>query len=351
MLIMLNWKNIILSPDASLTKAIEVLDRDDPRIVLVVDEMRSLLGTVTDGDIRRGLLQGKDLNSKVVDVMNLSPKVAHMGEDIDVIRSRMENLCVKQMPIVDNDMKVIGLETLKHLSESAVYDNPVFIMAGGFGTRLRPLTDDVPKPMLKVGAKPILERIIESFVKAGFHEFYISIHYKADMVRDYFKDGERWGVDITYIREDEPLGTAGALKLLPASISKLPIILMNGDILTTVNYRNLLEFHEENNSIATVCVKEYDIQVPYGVVEGDDYVVTEIVEKPVQRFLVNAGIYVLSQSVLKEEFGSGYLEMPSLLDSFIKSDRNVTMFPIHEYWIDIGHMEEYERAQEEVHWV
>jgi NDP-sugar pyrophosphorylase family protein len=248
-------------------------------------------------------------------------------------------------------MVVHGLETLKHLTEEIKHNNPVFIMAGGFGTRLRPLTDETPKPMLKVGAKPILERIIESFVKAGFHEFYISIHYKADMVRDYFGSGEKWGVDITYIREDEPLGTAGALKLLPDSMSDLPIILMNGDILTNVNYRNLLEFHEENASTATVCVKEYDIQVPYGVVEGNDYLVTEIVEKPVQRFLVNAGIYVLDQSILSQRNNTGYLEMPSLLDGLIKSDKKVTMFPIHEYWIDIGQMEEYERAQEEVQWV
>lgn len=348
---MLNWENILLSLTSTVSEAIEVLERDDPRIVLVVDDQRKLLGTITDGDIRRGLLKGCTLQSMLSEVMNNAPKVVYFGEDRAVIKRHMENLSVRQMPIVDSNMVVTGLETVRSLSEKTVFDNPVFIMAGGFGTRLKPLTDNVPKPMLKVGTKPILERIVESFVQAGFHEFYISTHYKAEMVKDYFGNGEQWGIDIHYVHEDEPLGTAGALGLLPDSITKLPIIMINGDILTNIDYRNLIEFHEELGGVATVCVKEYDIQVPYGVVDGDNHEVKRIVEKPVQRFFVNAGIYVLNPTLLEGKSGSSYMEMPSLLEELIQYGKKVTMFPIHEYWLDIGQMEEFERAQKEVHMV
>jgi len=344
----MNWKNILLGPDAPLSEAIRVLERDDTKIVLVVDESGRLLGTITDGDIRRGLLKTYSLEAEISKVMNGDPKVVSLGEERDVIRSRMENLGIRQMPIVDNERVVHGLETLKHLADTARRDNPVFIMAGGFGTRLRPLTESIPKPMLKVRGKPILERIIEGFVKAGFHEFYISTHYRAKMVRDYFGNGGRWGIDIRYVHEDEPLGTAGALGLLPESMTRLPIIMINGDILTNVNYGSLVNFHETHEGVATVCVKEYEFQVPYGVVDGSNHEVRRIVEKPVQRFFVNAGIYVLNPSLIEGTDGTSYLDMPNLLESIIADGRRVMMFPIHEYWLDIGRMDEFKRAQDEL---
>ena len=347
----MNWKSVLLSPDDPVAEAIKVLDRDDSRIVLVVEEDNKLVGTITDGDIRRGLLKGCSLDALLSDVMNPDPKVGSVGDDRKVTERRMVNLSVRQMPIVDADRVVRGLKTLQQLNERKTFKNPVFIMAGGFGTRLLPLTNDVPKPMLKIGGKPILERILEGFIKSGFSEFYISTHYKAEIVKNYFGTGERWGVDIHYVFEDVPLGTGGALGLLPDSITKLPIIMMNGDILTNIDYRKLIEFHDDLKGIATVCVKEYDIQVPYGVVEGEKHQVKKIVEKPVRRFFVNAGIYVLNPILLDGKDGSSYLDMPSFLEELIEQGKKVSMFPIHEYWLDIGQMDEFERAQKEVHLV
>lgn len=348
---MASWKNVLMSPASAISEAIKVLDEDEAKIVLVVDAAGHLLGTITDGDIRRGLLRGLTLNAEISEVMNREPKVVYQGESRETVRSRMESLSVRQMPVVDKYMVVQGLETLKSLSDSNKLDNPVFLMAGGFGTRLRPLTDNTPKPMLRVGDKPILERILESFVQMGFHEFYISTHYKAEMVRNHFGDGGRWGVNIHYVHEEQPLGTAGALGLLPESITKLPIIMMNGDILTNVNYRQLLEFHESHGGMASVCVKGYEFQVPYGVVEGNNHEVRKITEKPIQRFFINAGIYLLGSELLAKHRGARYLEMPAFLESLIESGGKVTMFPIHEYWLDIGRMDEFERAQDEVSWV
>jgi dTDP-glucose pyrophosphorylase/CBS domain-containing protein len=347
---MINWRNTLLRPASTISEAIRVLEKDDTKIVLVVDESDRLLGTITDGDIRRGLLNGCLLEDQIRTVMNENPKVVFLGDDREIIRNKMENLSVRQMPVVDSRRVVHGLETLKRFNDAERRDNPVFIMAGGFGTRLRPLTDNIPKPMLKVGGKPILERVIEGFVKARFHEFYISTHYRAEIVRDYFGDGGRWGIDIHYVHEDEPLGTAGALGLLPHSMMTLPIVMINGDILTRINYANLLDFHETHNGVATVCVKKYEFQVPYGVVDGSNHEVRRIVEKPVQRFFVNAGIYVLNPSLLRGKDGMDYLDMPSFLESIISDGRKVTMFPVHEYWLDIGRVEEFNRAQGDVEW-
>jgi dTDP-glucose pyrophosphorylase len=343
---MINWRNTLLRPASTISEAIRVLEASVDKIVLVVDDSDRLLGTITDGDIRRGLLNGRLMGDQITTVMNENPKVVFLGEDREIVRSKMENLSLRQMPLVDRNRVVHGLETLNHFSEPERRDNPVFIMAGGFGARLRPLTDNVPKPMLKVGGKPILEHIIERFIKARFHEFYISTHYKAEIVRSYFGDGARWGVKICYVHEDEPLGTAGALGLLPHSMIRLPILMINGDILTKVNYANLLDFHETHNGVATVCVKKYEFQVPYGVVDGSNYEVKQIIEKPVQRFFVNAGVYVLSPSLLEGKDGTSYLDMPCLLESIISVGNKVTMFPIHEDWSDIGRMDEFKRAQD-----
>ena len=348
---MLKWKNVILGPNANISDAIQVLERDDPKIVMVVDDAGRLLGTITDGDIRRSLLKGFSLEAKISVAMNGNPKVVRLGEDRELIRSRMEKWGIRQIPILDEVGVVYGLETLKNLSVTARRDNPVFIMAGGFGTRLKPLTDTAPKPMLKVGGKPILEHIIEGFVEAGFHEFYISTHYKAKMIREYFGDGGSLGIDITYVHEDQPLGTAGSLGLLPESMTELPIVMINGDVLTRVNFSNLVDFHEANKGEATVCVKDYEIQVPYGVIEGSGIEVVGISEKPVKRFYINAGIYVLNPSLRKAMDGTSYIDMPDLLESIMPDKGKVIMFPIHEYWLDIGRMDEFERAQDAVDWI
>jgi NDP-sugar pyrophosphorylase family protein len=221
-------------------------------------------------------------------------------------------------------------------------------MAGGFGKRLKPLTDSTPKPLLKVGNKPILENILEQFIATGFHKFYISTHYKAEMVREYFGDGSNWNVSIEYIHEETPLGTAGGLGLLPNNLTKLPILVMNGDLLTKVNFEQLLNFHLQEGGAATMCVREYDFQVPYGVIKADGRRIISIQEKPIQSFFVNAGIYVLNPSILDAVDGKNYLDMTQLLEDKIENDEQVNLFPIHEYWLDIGGSKQFDRAQKDL---
>lgn len=342
-----NWRNVLLEANATMRQAIEKLDTEALRIVLAVDGEQRLLGTITDGDIRRALLSHLNMETSISKIMNTDPVKVSSNESQSKILSLMKDLDLLHIPIIDQEGKVVGLETLQHLTEIKKLDNPVFLMAGGFGKRLRPLTDNTPKPLLKVGDTPILQSILESFVSYGFHKFYISTHYRADMIRDHFGDGSSWGISIEYVHEDEPLGTAGAIGLLPKEMPELPIVMMNGDLLTKVNFENLIEFHNKRKGSATMCVREYDFQVPYGVVKAEDQKVKRIVEKPVHKFFVNAGIYVISSELRRSVFGRGAIDMPDLLQEEITASRIVNMFPIHEYWLDIGRIEDFERAQTE----
>ena len=328
-----------------MQEAIEVLNNESLRIVLVGDDDQKLVGTVTDGDIRRGLLRHLTMNAALSEFMSTQPTVASVTDDRDQILLKMQELDLLQIPIVDESGKIVGLETIHHLLAKKQYDNPVFLMAGGFGKRLRPLTEHTPKPMLYVGSKPILETILEQFINAGFHNFYISTHFKAEILQAHFGDGSDWGVSINYIHEEKPLGTAGALGLLPKEACDLPILLMNGDLLTKVDFQELLSFHAENGGDATMCVREYDFQVPYGVIQAEEHRITSIVEKPVHKFFINAGIYVLNPDAINGIDGRSYLDMPSLLNEKINGNRLVNMFPLHEYWLDVGRVDEFEKAQ------
>lgn len=342
---MRDLKRVIVGPETSIEQAIGIIDREGMRIALVADADRRLLGTVTDGDIRRALLKHKSIDTPVSEVMNASPRTAREGAERRAMLGMMERFSLLQLPVVDDAGRVVGLETLHDVLRPPMRDNPVFLMAGGFGTRLRPLTNDIPKPMLKVGEKPILELILESFIEAGFHRFFISTHYKADMIRAYFGDGSAWGVEITHVHEEQPLGTAGALSLLPPAAVDAPLLMMNGDLLTNVDFAELLEFHETHGGIATMCVREYQQQVPYGVIQFEEHRITDIVEKPVQKYFVNAGIYVLDPSLIRGLKTCVAQDMPDLLQAQIRHAGGVHMFPIHEYWLDIGRMEDFQRAQ------
>lgn len=259
----------------------------------------------------------------------------------------MEKYKLLQLPIVDHQECVIGLHTLHDILSKRHQGNPVFLMAGGFGSRLHPLTQDCPKPLLKVGNKPILEIILERFIESGFNRFYISTHYMHDMIEDYFTDGSPWGVDIQYIYEDIPLGTAGALGLLPHDQLDLPLIVMNADLLTHLNFESLLSFHQKNPSVATICVRQYEHRVPFGVIQSKDHHVVSMVEKPVHRFFINAGIYLVSTELVKTIKPHTNIDMPTLLQQQIHLGKEVNMFPIHEYWLDIGRMEDFQLAQNE----
>ena len=330
-----DWRELLLSPNDSLDRAIKVLHEGGRRIALVSGENDRLLGTITDGDIRRALISQSTVKSPVSLIMNCNPVTVDDKVENKEILSLMSSQGFLHMPIVNKDGILCGLETLEHLIKSPKHDNPVFLMAGGFGTRLRPLTESTPKPLLKVGLKPILEMIIEQFISCGFHNFYISTHFKSEQIRDYFKTGEAYGVSIEYVHEDNPLGTAGSLGLLPDNLTDLPLIVMNGDLLTKVDFKNLLNFHHESNTEATMCVREYDFQVPYGVIEIDNYKIKKIEEKPIHKFFVNAGIYVLSKNLVDKIDGKFYLDMTDFLNQELNNG-GVSTFPIHEYWLDIG---------------
>lgn len=345
---MKQWKKALISPDINLKQAIEAIDRAGVRIVLVIDDQQRLLGTLTDGDVRRALLRHLPMTISVREVMNDSPQTAGYNWSKERMLSVMEEHQLLQLPIIDNNRHIIGLENLHDLLSKRIYDNPVFLMAGGFGTRLRPLTKDCPKPLLKVGDKPILELILESFIKAGFHQFFISTHYMPEMIRNYFGDGSQWGVNIQYVYEETPLGTGGALGLLPQDDINLPMFLMNGDLLTTLDFESLLRFHQEHDSTATMCVRKYEYQIPYGVIESEGHYIRSMVEKPTHHFFINAGIYLLSPNLVKSVKPGTCIDMPTLLERAIADSQNVTMFPLHEYWLDIGRMEDFERAQAEI---
>lgn len=343
------WNNVLIKANSTIREALEIINNEALRVVLVINEHHELLGVVTDGDIRRGILDNLSLAAPVTEVMNTSPVTADVSTSREKLASLMESKGILSIPILSQG-KVVGLETLQGVLSKPKYDNPVFIMAGGFGTRLKPLTDNCPKPMLPIGGKPMLETVIRGFINAGFSNFYISTHYMPEQIKAYFGDGEKLGINIQYVHEDMPLGTGGALGLLPNDLPEdLPLIMINGDILTKVDFQRLLEFHSDNGADATMCVREYDYQIPYGVINGEGNKITSMVEKPVQRFFVNAGIYVVSPQVIQSVPKNHAIDMPTLLEQHMRERNNILMFPIHEYWLDIGRMDDFNRAQADIH--
>lgn len=343
------WQKVLIAPHETIRNALKILNEEALRIAIIIDKEEKLLGVLTDGDIRRGILNNIDLDDNVELIMNKSPVTASPQESRAQLLEIMSERSILAIPVIDSKShKVVGLETYETSIKKAIYQNPVFIMAGGFGTRLRPLTDKCPKPMLRVGDKPILETLLKQFSSYGFKNIYISTHYMPEYISDYFGDGSKWGVEITYVYEAEPLGTGGALGLLPKDIVNLPLIMINGDVLTTLNLERLLQFHTDSKSIATMCVREYQYQIPYGVVKGVGNVITDMVEKPIQKFFVNAGIYVIEPEIYKNLAENIKIDMPTLLEQQIKSGNQVNMFPIHEYWLDIGRMDDFNKAQQDI---
>ena len=341
-----DFRKTLVTPDTSIRQTIQVIDASAMQIALVVDQANQLLGTVTDGDIRRCILRGIGLDQAVTQIMNTQPTVARADEPQEQVLANMQLKQLHRIPIVEASGRVVGIEFLEQLIQPHHKENWVVLMAGGLGSRLESLTSNCPKPMLMVGNKPLLETILENFIAYGFHRFYISVNYMADMVKAHFGDGVRWNVDIRYLEENQRLGTAGALALLPEKPVK-PILVMNGDVLTKVNFRQLLEFHLEQKVRASMCVREYDFQVPYGVVKIDNHRITGIDEKPIQRFFVNAGVYVLEPEVLALIPEQAYFDMPSLFEKLIAAGEEAAVFPIREYWLDIGQRADYDRANGE----
>lgn len=344
---MKNWRQTLIAKDAPILEALGMLNEAACQICLVVDETRRLIGTVTDGDVRRGILAGIEMSAPVERVMNIKPRIATPDDDSAALIGMMRRHVIHQMPLLDSQGVVVGLARLDDLvGAQDRRDNLVVLMAGGLGKRLRPLTEDVPKPLLPVGGRPILERILEGLVAQGFHKFLISVNYRAEMIEEHFGDGSRWGVSITYLREDKAMGTAGALGLLPTPPT-LPVVVMNGDLLTQTNLPRLLDYHQNRQAQASMCVRKYDFQVPFGVVRlnGDEMI--GIDEKPVHEFFVNAGIYVLDPAIIKLVPQDEPLDMPELFNRARERGLRTVAFPIHEYWMDIGRLDDFEKANTE----
>lgn len=341
-----NWRDIIIGPDTSVHRAWEVLDKGAMQIALVVDASGHLAGTVTDGDIRRAVLHGKGLDIPITEVMNANPTTGLVEETNDSWQRTMHRHSLRHLPILDTRGCVVDLVRYSMPLEPE-RSTPVVIMAGGLGTRLRPLTEVTPKPMIPVGPKPVLETIIENFAEQGFVNLYLCLNYKGEIIRGHFGDGRRLGVNITYLQEDRRLGTAGALSLLSERPQE-PVIVMNGDLLTKVDFVRLLDFHHQQGFCATMAMREHQQQVPYGVLKiGDGYVVNELVEKPVERYYVNAGIYILDPQTLDLVPDQKFYDMPTLFNTLMNQGEKVGGFPLRDYWVDIGRMEDLERASAE----
>lgn len=340
------WKDVVVSPETPLKDAIAKIDASRLQVALIVGRDDRLLGILTDGDIRRAILAGRDLQVPVSEVMTSKPTAVSAVTPRDEMLALMRRRVFHHLPLVDETSRVVGLATLDELIGVTARPNWVVLMAGGLGTRLLPLTDERPKPLLAVGGKPILETIIETFAEQGFKRIFLSVNYKADMILKHVGDGDRWGVQVEYLRESERLGTGGALSLLPETPTE-PIVVMNADLLTRMSFDSLLQFHTIQRAVATMVVREYDFQVPYGVVRLDATHIKAIEEKPVQKFFVNAGIYALSPEALEHVPSNTFFDMPTLFERLIVAGKTTAAYPLRENWLDIGRLEELERAQTE----
>ena len=343
---MKNWKKIIVEPKMSLEEVIKIIDKTALQIAIVLDKNKKLFGTVTDGDIRRAILKGLNLKTSIDEVMNSNPFFAYKKTSKNELIDIMKKNSVQHLPIVDADNKVLGISSYSELTEINEKSNVVVIMAGGLGLRLRPLTENIPKPMLLLDDKPILEHIISNFIKEGFKYFYISVNYKSDVIKNYFKNGNKWGIKISYLEEKSQLGTAGALSLLKSRLSE-PIIVVNGDVVTNLSISNVIKFHTKENSVATMVTKSLKFQLPFGIpeIKGND--ILSINEKPMRNIKVNAGIYVLSPSTL-ELLPKNKIDMTDFFKMLVKSRKKVLAFQMNEKWVDIGEKQEYAKVKNKI---
>ena len=322
----------------------KIIDSGGGQIAIVVDETDLLLGVITDADLRKALLRDVDFQGPCSAIMTAAPLSLHMSSNNSERLEMMRGHHIAQIPIVDDGGHVVDVALLMEIVAPEPIPNPVVIMAGGLGSRLGQLTSNTPKPLLKVGKRPLLETIVHQLIDHGFHDFYISVNYRADMIIEHFGDGSRWGISIKYLIENKRLGTAGALSMLPKDINT-DVVVMNGDILTKIDLRQMLAVHRSDQRSLTVAVKDYVHTVPYGVVKfDDDSGITAFEEKPDHRCFINAGIYVISPEAVHRIPTNQYYDMPSLFDVIKSEGRRISAFPIREYWLDIGVTKDFDLA-------
>jgi dTDP-glucose pyrophosphorylase/CBS domain-containing protein len=339
--------------ESLIRQAITCIDQNSKGVALIIDDQGHLIGTITDGDIRRAILDGVKLDAPVSEMLALKkdpsylkPITAPLGMHRSALMQLMKVHLVRQIPLLDECGRVAGLMVLDDLLPERSLPLQAVIMAGGYGTRLRPLTEDMPKPMLPVGDRPLLERMIDQLRESGIYKINISTHYKPEKITQHFGDGSKFGVQLNYVSEPLPLGTAGALAALKDIED--PLLVINGDILTGVDFRAMMIYHQEHQADLTVAVRQYDIQVPYGVIECDGPLVKKIEEKPLYNFFINAGMYLLNSQVCNYIPAGKHFDMTDLIQTLMDRDRKVISFPIREYWLDIGQTADYEQAQKDI---
>ena len=343
----------MISADRSIREAIACIDQNAKGVVLVVDQHRRLIDTVTDGDIRRGILRGISLDKPLSCLIGRDaessvskPVTALLGTEREALLKLMHDRGVRQIPLLDEENRVAGLVTLDELFPSQILPLQAVVMAGGLGTRLRPLTEEVPKPMLPIGGRPLMEHLIQQLRDIGIRQVNVATHYRPDKIRDHFGDGRDFGVNLNYVNEDSPLGTAGALGLMDGP--REPLLVINGDILTQVDFRAMIAYHHEHRAEMTVAVRRYDVQVPYGVMECEGVNIRRVTEKPQLVFFVNAGIYLLDPPVYDFIPNGQRFDMTDLIQCLLDAGRTVVSFPIREYWLDIGQHSDYVQAQADI---
>lgn len=339
-----DWRRAVLPSRSTLQQAITSLNESSLQIVLVVSPDGTLQGTLTDGDIRRGLLRGLGLESLIDSLVNSNPLVVPPQLGRDAVLHLMHANRIHQLPVVDDQRHVVGLHLLDELMAPSERSNVMVIMAGGQGTRLRPHTENCPKPLLPVGDKPMLEHIIERARAEGFGHFVLAIHYLGHMIEEYFGDGSRWGVRIDYLRENSPLGTAGAIGLLEPR-PELPFVVSNGDVLTDIRYGELIDFHCRHAASATMAVRLHEWQHPFGVVRTKGVDIVGFEEKPITRSHINAGVYVLEPRVIDLLSPGEHCDMPALFSRLQDRECRTIVYPMHEPWLDVGRDDDLKRAR------
>jgi dTDP-glucose pyrophosphorylase len=338
-----------ISPDATVRDAVARLDANATGILVMVDSDEHLLGTITDGDIRRGLLAEVGMDASIQKVAFKEPTTVSPEAGTAYALRILNRLKIRHLPVVDGEGRFVGMHLLAELAQriggAAELPLSAVIMAGGLGKRLRPLTEDTPKPLIEVGGKPILERSLEHLAEAGVEDVFITTGYLGEQIEAYFGAGAKWDLHITYVREKERLGTAGALKLLEGELDR-SFLVMNGDLLTNFSVAEMLDFHRDEAAQMTVGVRHYEFQVPYGVADVEGVAIKRLQEKPTYEFFVNAGVYMLEPELIERIPASTYFDITELIDELIADDGKVLSFPIVERWLDIGRPEDVDKANE-----
>ena len=339
---MIEVDKFFLNESASIKDAISVIDKGAAQVALVVDCNRKLKGVVTDGDVRRAILLGKSLENNVKTIMTSSPISLNVGSSRNKAFKVIKKYNLHHLPVIDSSGRIVELLLLDDFLISREFTNPVVIMAGGKGKRLGPLTQNSSKPMLEIGGQPMMEIVLRRCVESGFKRFFISVNHFKDEIIDYFQTGEKWGVEISYLEESQPLGTCGALSLLPKSINE-EFLVINCDILTDLDVGRLLDFHKQSKNCLTICVRKHRVHIPYGVINARNSKLDFLVEKPTYDYDVNAGVYLLNPSLI-DRIPEEFFDMTDLINQLLESNEGVGVFPIFENWQDVGTPEDFNEA-------